>query len=118
MAFDFGYAGVGGLLPQYFAGLLVQAKDDPLVYGIVDYRGDVAVESDFQIALGRSANTGGYEDLVSPNDGTAVAQAWNRGSPLDVCWGPFGGSWRSFFNPLGVTSTKCGPVGVFWSYGF
>src|SRR5215510_12832234 len=120
VAFDFWNPGVGDLLPEYLARLLVQAVNHPLVTGVILDRSNVAVQTHPELGVFLSANGGCDKELVSPYDWAGMAEAGYRRLPFYVFTGrhiPLSRCSEALGNPARVRATEHRPMNL-WRRGF
>lgn len=81
-----------GAAPELFAGFAVYAEEEPGLGAIVGGGADVAIEAEFEGALGGVFAFRGEEiDTVTEEDGAGVAEAGDGEFPEDVFVGALGG---------------------------
>ena len=84
MSFGLGIAFGGHALPQDPPGVLMQAVNDPALFGIIIRRVTGTIETDFEGCWSGGADSGSDEKAISPNDGTGVAETRNGRLPKDI----------------------------------
>src|SRR5437870_5717975 len=84
MPLGLGYAFIGGAVPQYFAGLLIERQDLPLMRRAIVDRVGIAIESGAKALFRIARYGGGDEDAIAPHDRRGVSESWNLGLPRDV----------------------------------
>src|SRR5439155_1199187 len=84
VALDLRHAGIGFLLPDNVAGLLVETEHEPLVRRVVLDGLDVAILARLDARLRVAADGRRDEDAIFPDDRARVAEAGDRRLPAHV----------------------------------
>jgi hypothetical protein len=82
MALDDRHARLGDLLPAQLARALVETGDDEFVFGLIEHRTNVAVETDLQLRIRRAADGARGADMVAPHNRARMTETRHRHAPF------------------------------------